>query len=291
MPRRRDRLMDYLARRDMARGRDMRNPYGSRGGYVNYRRDRGMDYEYDMARGDRAGDMARGRDYGDYEGGDMARGGGRGRGRDRAGDYADYGDMARGGRGRDRGEDYGDYESDMARGGRGRDGHYPMGQGSTYYPIEAMGRFNGYWGMPQEDYRGRGRDMGYYDMRGGRRDYGEDYGDYGESLTMEELEHWRKKLDKEVGDEQSKHFFKKENVEMKAKQMGIEMKGFNAEELALASYMLYSDFCDVLKPYFGGNMDAYIKLGKAFLTDPDSEVKGGMKLALYHEIVSGEMDD
>lgn len=263
MPRGRDRLMDYLARRDMARGRGRRDYgyYGVRGG-ERYPMDGNYPHsEYADERGRRDYESGRQSDMG-YDYGDM-----RGRRRNARGQYMS-----------DRG-----YENEM-------DGHYSA-EGKTYHPVEAMGRFTGYWGMPQEDYRGRGRDMGYYDMRGGRRDYGEDYGDYGEALTMEELEHWRKKLDKEVGDEQSKHFFKKENVEMKAKQMGIEMKGFNAEELALASYMLYSDFCDVLKPYFGGNMDAYIKLGKAFLTDPDSEVKGGMKLALYHEIVSGEMDD
>ncbi len=294
-------MMDYLMMRDG------RNPYGSEGGYVSSRRmrrrrrgDRGMmgedyaDYESDMARGrgrDRAGDyedMGRGSDY---ERRDRARGGR---------DYGDYegGDMARGGRGRDRGGDYGDYESDMARGGgRGRsDGHYPMMQG--YMPIEAMGRFNGYWGMPEEDYGydmarggrggnrggGRGRDRGY-------DDYGYDYaGDYGEKLTKEEMEHWRKKLEKEVGDEQSKNFFKKENIEQKARQMGIQMREFDAEELALASYMLYSDYCKSLKPYVGQNMDVFVKMGEEFLNDPDSAVKGGEKLALYFEIVSGEDD-
>jgi hypothetical protein len=93
-----------------------------------------------------------------------------------------------------------------------------------------------------------------------------------------------------VGDEQSKHFFKKENVEQKARQMGIEMKNFSAEELAIASYMLYSDYCKSLKPYVGQNMDVFIKMGEEFLIDPDSAVKGGEKLALYFEIVSGEDD-
>ena len=259
---------------------DGRNPYGSEGGYVTSgrmgRRDRGMDYgygsrdyrggdyEYDSRRGDRAySEQENTRVHRDYEPSkqsDMARG--------------DYGDM------RSRGRDYGYYEDDMARGGRGRDGHYPMGQGSTYYPIEAMGRFTGYYGMGEEDY-----------ARGGRRDYGYDYaGDYGEKLTKEEMEHWRKKLDKEVGDEQSKTFFKKENIEQRAKQLGVEMKDFNAEELAIASYMLFSDYFKSLKPYVGQSMDVFIKMGAEFLTDPDSAVKGGEKLALYFEIVSGEDD-
>lgn len=247
MPRR-DRLMDYLARRDMARGRGRRDYgyYGVRNGEhypmdVNY-----PNSQYSDEMGRRYYESNRQSDMG-YDYGDM-----RGRRRNARGQYMS-----------NRG-----YENEM-------DGHYGS-EGKTYYPIEAMGRFNGYWGMPQEYYRG------------GRRDYGDDYGDYGEALTMEELEHWRKKLDKEVGDEQSKHFFKKENIEMKAKQLGIEMKGFNAEELAVCAYMLYSDYCKSLKPYVGQNMDVFVKMGEEFLNDPDSAVKGGEKLALYFEIVSGE---
>ena len=156
----------------------------------------------------------------------------------------------------------------------------------------------GYYGDTPFEIR-RSYPMRDYNMdygRGGRRDYGYDYNydmdygeDYGEKLNKEELEHWRKKLEKEVGDEQSKNFFKKENVEQKAKQMGIEMKHFTAEELSLAAYMLYSDYCKSLKPYTGQNMDVFIKMGEEFLNDPDSEVKGGEKLALYHDIVTGEM--
>ena len=148
-----------------------------------------------------------------------------------------------------------------------------------FRPVEAMGYFTGYYGGGQDMARG-GRDYGYYDYAG----------DYGEKLTKEELEHWRKKLDREVGEEQSKHFFKKENIEQRAKQLGIEMKHFDAEELALAGYMLYSDYCKSLKPYVGQNMDVFIKMGEEFLNDPDSAVKGGEKLALYFEIVSGEDD-
>ena len=266
---------------------DMRNPYGAEGGYVTSRRNRrdramrrGMDYAYDR-RDYRGGDYEHNSMYGDraYSEQDMARG---------RRDYESMGqsdmdydniDMRR------RRNSMGQYMSDRTYENE-MDGHYPMGQGSTYYPIEAMGRFTGYWGEPEGDYARGGR----YDMRG-RYDYGYDYaGDYGEKLTKEELEHWRKKLDKEVGDEQSKNFFKKENIEQKARQMGIEMKNFDAEELALASYMLYSDYCKSMKPYVGSNMDIFVKMGEEFLTDPDSAVKGGEKLALYFDIVSGDED-
>lgn len=268
MPRN-SRLMDYLARRDMARnGRDMRNPYGSKGGYVDSTNNRGVDYgrdynsysgQYHMARGDRGysqQDSARyRRDYESSGQSDMDRR-----------DYADMRDMHR------------------------------MGRSESYRPIEAMGYFSGYYGGGQDMARGGRRDYDYdYDMdydyarRGGRRDY--DYaGDYGENLTHEELEHWRKKLEKEVTDEQSKQFFKKERVEQKAKQLGIEMKHFNADELAIAGLMLYSDYSKTLKPYIGQNMDIYLLLARDFMDDKDSEVKGGEKLAIYKMIVSGEED-
>jgi hypothetical protein len=189
----------------------------------------------------------------------------------------DYGDM----RGRRRNAK-GQYMSDRAY----EDEDYGFHEERGFKPVEAMGYFTGYYGGG-DDYarggRGRGRDYGY--------DYGYDFGgDYGENLTREELEHWRKRLEKEVGDEQSKNFFKKENIEQRAKQMGIEMKHFNAEELALCGYMLYSDYSKSIKPYVGNNMDIWIKMAEEFLTDPDSAVKGGDKLALYYEIVSGEDD-
>ena len=267
---------------DMLMMRDGRNPYGSEGGYVSSRRmrrmgrrgDRGMDYGYDR---------------GDYRGGDMEYGS---RGSDRA--YSEQ-DNARGRRDYESGRqsDMG-YGYDDMRGGRGRnDGHYPMmqGQGSTYYPIEAMGRFNGYWGMPEEDY-------GRYDMRGrgGRRDYGYygedygDYGDYGESLTREELQHWKKKLMKEV-DEKDKNFFEPQNIEQKAKQIGAEMQDYKPEELAVATAMAYTDYCKTLKKYIGNNMEVYVELGKDWLEDKDSAVKGSEKLAIYHdEIIMADQD-
>lgn len=276
MPRRR--MMDMLMRRDGRRmrriGRDRGMHYGEHYGVRNgehYPMDGNYpNSQYADERMRRDYESGRQSDMG-YDNADM-----RGRRRNARGQYMS--DRA--------------YEHEM-------DGHYPIQEGKTYYPIEAMGTFSGYWGTP-EDYgydmgRGRGRDYGYdmnydYARRGGR-DYGYDYaGDYGETLTKEELEQWRMKLDKEVGDEQSKHFFKKENIEQKARQLGLEMKHFNADELALASYMVYSDYCKSLKPYVGQNMDVFVKMGEEFLKDPDSAVKGGEKLALYYEIVAGEND-
>ena len=217
----------------------------------------------------------------------------------RSGDYA--GDMARGGRGRGR-NDYGDYgEYDMR--GRGMDGHYPQGQGSTYYPIQAMGTFEGYYGMPEQDFArgGRGGDMGYrnYDMRG--RDYGypmhgqhyppydygypyDDYGDYGETLSEKELDHWCEKLKKNL-DDQEKQMFHKDIIAQKAKQMGMQMHGFGEKELEVATLMAYTDYKDVI----GRNVDTAIRLGYDWLKDDDVAVKGAEKLAVYYdEIVAGD---
>lgn len=110
---------DYLM---MKRGRDMRrdmrNPYGSQGGYVSS--DRAMNRDY--ARG--------GRDYGNDYAGDYARGGNR--------DYAnyaeydnrqDYRDYAR--------RDYADYGRDYERGGQsGNDYGYGYGVGMFDYNTE-----------------------------------------------------------------------------------------------------------------------------------------------------------
>lgn len=181
--------------------------------------------------------------------------------------------------------DYGDYAGNMARGDRAgnMDGHYPMqgGQsmgGQTYYPIEAMGRFNGYWGMPEQDYArgGRGRDYGYMD-------YGYDYGDYGETLSEQELEKWNKKLMSKF-DEREKQMFHKDMITQKAKQMGIQMEGFGEKELYTATLMCYSDY----KHSIGQNPDMAIKLAKDWLNDKDAAVKGAEKLAVYYdEIVEG----
>lgn len=253
--------------------RNSRGEFTSRGRGRGRRGDRGMDYGMDgrvirsyptiHPQGDYAGDM-------NY---DMARGGRGGRGRGDRGDYGEY-DMARG-----------DSRSDMRMG----DGHhYPEQMGAqTYYPIEAMGRFNGYWGMPQEDY-GRGRDYGY-DMMGdyrggyGRRDYGYDYGydyggDFGQSLTEEELKKWQKTLMSEL-DEREKQMFRKETIIPKFKQMGIEMKDFNEEELYTLTLAKYLDH----KHTIGQNPDMAIKLSKDALSDQDAKYKGSEWLCVYFD--------
>ena len=169
----------------------------------------------------------------------------------RGGDY-------RGGQMSDRG-DYGD----MHHGGMGRGG---------YEPVEFMGYCSGYYGAPQGDY-------GYGDMRG-RRDYGYDYGygDYGESLSSEELQKWQHKLMEQL-DEREKQMFRKEAIIPKFKQMGIEMKDFNEEELYTITLAKYTDH----KHSIGQNPDLAIKLARDFMIDPDSNVKGSERVAIYYD--------
>lgn len=250
--------------------RDMRRlpPRNSRGEFRRRRsrRDRAsMDYgEYDMARGGRGGSRGRqggrsqgGRDYAENQGYNM----------DMRGDYRPYpmGDMARG------------YE--RAGQGYGYDGHhYPQGQMGGYQPIEAMGYFNGYYGTPEDYARGgRGRDYGYED----------DYGDYGETLSEEELDKWCKKLKGQL-DEREKQMFSKEMISQKVKSMGKQMEGFGEKELEVATLMVYTDY----KQTIGQNPDLAIKLAYDWLTDKDVAVKGAEKLAVYYdEIVMGGEED
>lgn len=208
---------------------------------------------------------------------------------------------------RDKGmnRDYGEYNYNMHRMDRmdyagdmrgNMDGHHPQAHGSTYYPIQAMGTFEGYYGMPEQDYAydmrgmGRGRDYGYpsHYMHGRdyRYDYG-DYGDYGETLSEQELEHWCKKLKSQL-DEREKQMFSKDMISQKAKQMGLSMDGFGEKELEVATLMSYTDY----KRSIGQNPDLAIKLAYDWLTDKDVAVKGAEKLAVYYdEIVMGGEDD
>lgn len=216
--------------------------------------------------------------------GRRGRGRGRGRGRDRE-MYPSEHHMPR--------ERY-DYRSyDMRYDG----GHHPTEHGSTYYPIQAMGTFEGYYGMPNQNDYGRynRRDYEYdggYDYASRRyRDYGDygydygyDYGEDSERLSEKELEHWCKKL-KDQLDERERQMFHKDTIVSKAKQMGKSMEGFNEKELEVATLMIYTDY----KHSIGQNPDLAIKLAFDWLTDKDVAVKGGEKLAVYYDcIVEGE---
>lgn len=241
--------------------RDGRNPYGSRGGYVDSRsgrrdmaRGRGRDYAMEDMRG-------RGRDYRD-----MARGG--------RGDY-NYGNDSRydynseySGR-----QDYRDYaEHDMRRssmdyeqsGQSGRDygyeedGHY----GKRYYPVEAMGTFNGYYGMGEED-----------------------YADYASSkLSSKDIKKWEKELENADGTKGKK--WDVEQIRQVAQQHGIRFEEYSPELLTAITNMLYSDYCKVL----GSDMMIYVKMAKAFLEDDDFDGEPEEKAMLYYKCIVSKDD-
>ena len=92
-----------------------------------------------------------------------------------------------------------------------------------------------------------------------------------------------------VVDDKEKQFFTKEQISQKARQMGVEMKDYNEEELGVTTAMVYTDYCKTAKKYIGNNMDFFIELARDWLEDKDTEVKGGEKLAIYYDcIVEGE---
>jgi hypothetical protein len=288
-------LQEYRQRQQMRRMMgDGRNPYGSKGGYVvsNRQMQDGLMMEDMRAyqQGNYNGTLSdmtmqnqpikhepyMPKDYNSgmvyagvpafYEQNDMAR---------RGGDYAQNQnsnmDM--------RGGYNSNYVSDMARGygraNQGYDGHHlgMQGQGMTYYPIEAMGTFNGYYGMGQQDFA----------RQGGRRDMG---GDYGQSLNEKELDHWCKKL-KEQLDEREKQMFSKEAISKHAKTIGRQMEGFTEKELEVATLMIYTDY----KHSIGQNLDLAVRLAFDWLNDKDASVKGGEKLAVYYDcIIEGDDD-
>lgn len=210
-----------------------------------------------------------------YEQNDMAR-------RNQGGDYAqnqNSNNAMRGGYNSN-------FVSDMANGGnynnrarQGYDGHHlgMQGQGMTYYPVEAMGTFNGYWGSGQQDFARQGGNQG------GRRDMG---GDYGETLSEKDLEKWCKKL-KEQLDEREKQMFSKEAISKHAKSIGRQMEGFTEKELEVATLMIYTDY----KQSIGQNLDLAVRLAFDWLNDKDASVKGGEKLAVYYDcIIEGDDD-
>ena len=107
-------------------------------------------------------------------------------------------------------------------------------------------------------------------------------------LPKQELQEWKHKLLKEMG-EREKEFFNKETISSKARSFGIEMKDYDEEELAIATAMMYTDYFKTLKKYMGSNMDVYVELARDWLEDKDSNYKGSEKLsAYYYHVISGE---
>lgn len=251
------------------RMRDMRNPYGSRGGYVSSDRARDRARERDRERRDRARrDRSRGRrDYAEMDEEIY---------REPCVRYSNsvYGVPAS----REEMEDQA--RRDYARRDRARrerqdyDGHY--------------GSFGGYYSLEDEDYardRGdyRGRDYGDYN-RGYGRD--RDYGGYGMDYADEdELKYYEKKLSSQL-DEKAKSMFKKDDVLEKAEKLGIKFEDYDEEEFYIVVLMMFTDFGKTIGTT---NPDIYIRMAKNWLEDDDSNLQYSEKLYEYLEkIVDAE---
>ena len=78
--------------------------------------------------------------------------------------------------------------------------------------------------------------------------------------------------------------FEKRMLKERIKHMDDDMEGYTEEDLCMAANMLYSDYCEVLKPYISREpekeADFYLKMAKAFLDDEDAP-NGSAKLAMY----------
>lgn len=183
-------------------------------------------------------------------------------------DYA-RGDYGRGGYDGRRGRDYG---RDYARGGRdGRDGNYDeerFEDEDEKYLMEMQDGRRGVKGT------GRGR------RRGRRRDYGETL-----SLTKSDIMNWKHNLENADGT-RGPHF-NMEQVMEAAKAVGIRFEDFDERELCMTVNMLYSDYCEVNKPYVSPEREChyYVELAKAFLEDEDGP-EPAEKLALYYYCIA-----
>lgn len=186
---------------------------------------------------------------------------------------------------------------------RDREYDYEDGRGGRDMRDRAMDR------MDRGDYRRRGANGRYmrdradsrYDDRrdygGRRRDYEEDERDYRAyrssndsrshepklKLPREDMKRWGQMLANADGTE-GMHFDKRMLME-RIKHMGDHMDGYTEEDLCMAANMLYSDYCEVLKPYISREpekeADFYLRMAKAFLDDED-EPDGSAKLAMYY---------
>lgn len=165
---------------------------------------------------------------------------------------------------------------------RTRRGRYARSMDYGYYSPEYYTR---------HDYRAnerrRSTRMGRNSQR--RDEYGVgDYYDYGHNddyLTETELMEWSKDLLADVADKE-KAYFSRENIEKKARDMGLTSNDYTFPELYTATLMCYTDYHNTLGT---GNMDLYLRLAKDFLLDEDAELQGGEKLCAYYDtIVDGD---
>lgn len=174
------------------------------------------------------------------------------------GDYGDYG------------YDYGDYR-DERRGGRRDRGEMPRMRDRRDYG-------NGYY---EGEFRGY-TDRGYDGMAQTRR-YDTMMRDYASGmLSNKELRQWQDALCKEF-DQTECDMFQFEDICKMGEDMGIHFdQMFSKEEFYTTVLMLYSDY----RKTCGRDITLYLGMARDFLEDRDAKVKGGEKLAAYHDHIA-----
>lgn len=142
------------------------------------------------------------------------------------------------------------------------------------------------------DRRGRGMDYDDYDMTDGRRRRSSTTGRYMRDRHMtddmrlpeEDIEMWTKSMLSEMED-RDKTQMKMDAVLKRAQDMGIDFNKFSPEEFYVTVLMIHRTFAKSMGP---SPMDAYVKMAKAWLCDPDSNLRYGKKLAAYYENIVNE---
>lgn len=184
---------------------------------------------------------------------------------------------------------------------RRMDRRYDMGYTGEYVDTEYTRRY-GNSNYPQSDYERRNmgsqydREYPYY-MNDYNYDYARsrrtgrytrdrmDYGSGGYYLSDEELKEWQMDLMKEI-DPQFKGQFERNRVIQRGKEMGVDFKDFTEEEYLTTVLMIATDFG---KTVGMNNTDQMFRMAYDWLIDPDAEITGSEKLAVYYdEIVCAE---
>ena len=172
-------------------------------------------------------------------------------------------------------QDYAENRMDYERSMRYDRGH--SGRMSDYADYEDD--YGDYARRGRDRARGRDYNRGYDRARNYDRNY--DYGyDYA-MLDDRQLMKWSKRLLEEV-DDKDKQMFSLENIEKKAKEMGIKFDKFSMEEFYTTVLMVYTDYSKTLGM---ANADVYLKLAKDWLCDEDAELQYGEKLSAYHDYI------
>ena len=179
---------------------------------------------------------------------------------------------------------------DYARGGYSRDGNYDGRRGRSYgydrrsydgnYDEERFEDEDEKYLMEIQDGRRGVKGTGRGRRRGRQRDYGETL-----SLTKSDIMNWKHNLENADGT-RGPHF-NMEQVMEAAKAVGIRFEDFDERELCMTVNMLYSDYCEVNKPYVSPEREChyYVELAKAFLEDDDGP-EPSEKLALYYYCIA-----